>query len=81
MPSIWQSAKAKVLPHGAVEGGVVEAASPWAGATQKGDLYAGDAMDLYVMTLSATVGAPLEGGTGLRQHRCKLRLGEGSVCH
>lgn len=47
------------------KGRVVEAASPWAGATPKGDLYVGDDMDLYTKDLSARVGAPLEGGTGL----------------
>ena len=61
--------------------GVVEAASPWAGATPKGDLYAGDATDLYAKDLSAMVGAPLEGGTSLVQRRCNLRFGEGSVRH
>ena len=63
------------------KGGVVEAASPWAGATPKGDLYAGDAVDLYVAALSATVGAPLVGGTGLGHRRCKFQLDEGSVRH
>ena len=29
------------------KGGVVEATSPWAGATPKGDMYTGDAMDMY----------------------------------
>ena len=40
------------------KGGVVEATSPWAGATPKGDLYASDAMDLYANDLSAMMGAP-----------------------
>ena len=57
-------------------GGVVEAVSPWAGATPRGDLYASDAMDLF-----AKVGAPHKGGAGLVLRRCKLRLGEGFVRH
>ena len=68
-------------PHGAVEGGVVGSVSPWAGATPKGDLYAGDIVDLYTKDLSAMMGAPLEGGTGLGQRRCNLQFSKGSVCH
>lgn len=63
------------------KGSVVEATSRWAGAMPRGDLFAGDAVDLYVADLSATVGAPLIGGTGLGQRRCKFQLDEGSVRH
>ena len=47
----------------------------------KGDLYAGDTMNMYAKDLFAMVGAPLEGGTGLVLRRCKLRFGEGFVRH
>jgi hypothetical protein len=63
------------------KGGVVEAASPWSGATRKSDLYAGDAMDLYAEDLSAMVGSPLEGWTALGLRRCKPRFSQGSVRH
>ena len=33
------------------KGDVVEAASPWTGVTPKGDLYAGDAVNLYAKDL------------------------------
>ena len=68
-------------PHGAVEGGVVGSVSPWAGATPKGDLYAGDIVDLYAKDLFATVDATLEGGTGLVLCRCKLWFDQRSVRH
>ena len=43
------------------KGGVVEAASPWAGATRKCDLCTGDATDLYAKDLFDMVGAPPQG--------------------
>ena len=63
------------------KGGVVEAASRWTGATPKGDLYAGDAVNLYAKDLFATVDATLEGGTGLVLCRCKLWFDQRSVRH
>lgn len=60
------------------EGGVVEATSPWASATPKSDLYA---KDMFAEDLSAMVGAPLQGGTGLGLRRCELRFSQGSVRH
>lgn len=43
--------------RGQRKGGVVEEASPWAGATLKGDLYTDDAMDLHAEVRSAMLGA------------------------
>ena len=40
------------------KGDVVESASPWDGATSKGDLYADDTKDMCANGLSAEMGAP-----------------------
>ena len=63
---------AKYLAVRQDKGSVVDAASPWAGARSKGDLYAGNAVDLYAKDLFSMVGAPLEGVTGLVLCRCNL---------
>ena len=67
---------AKYLAVRQDKGSVGEAAAPWAGARPKGDVYAGNAVDLF-----STVGAPLEGGTGLVLCRCKLWFDQRSVRH